>query len=192
MLIVIEGLDGVGKSTIAKALSTRLNAELLSTPDPALKKARQIIDEGYSGTPLARQLFYASSVVHASEKIKHLKEQRKIVVVDRYWLSTQVYHNWKCGGSHFQLPEVVNLIQLPDFTIYLSLPLSIRNARLRLRKDNTIEDDLTLSDDTDCWLDSIYRSFKSTKIVGHWVDINAFGDVNQIVDTIIENLQIQK
>ena len=41
MFIVIEGLDGTGKSTIAKTLATALNAELLATPDASLKKARR-------------------------------------------------------------------------------------------------------------------------------------------------------
>ncbi|AWY01096.1 hypothetical protein A8139_14740 [Marinomonas primoryensis] len=186
MLIVIEGLDGVGKSTIAKALSTRLNADFLSTPDPSLREARKIIDKEYDDTPLARQLFYTSSVVHLSEKIKHLKEQGKVAVVDRYWLSTQVYHSWKCGGLHFQLSEVVNQIQQPDFTVYLTLPLSIRNARLQSREDNSIEDELTLSKDTDRWLDSAYQLFKTTKIAGHWIEIDASGEVNRIVDEIVE------
>lgn len=88
MFIVIEGLDGTGKSTIAKTLATALNAELLATPDASLKKARPIIDAAYENQPLARQLFYASSVLHLSEKIKGLMAEEKSVIVDRYWLST--------------------------------------------------------------------------------------------------------
>ncbi|MEL0623975.1 dTMP kinase [Marinomonas arenicola] len=192
MLIAIEGLDGVGKSTIAKALSARLGTEFLSTPDPSLKEARQIIDEVYGDTPLARQLFYASSVVHLSEKIKHLKEQGKIAVVDRYWLSTQVYHNWKCSGLHFQLSEIANQIQQPDFTVYLTLPLSIRNTRLQAREGNTIEDNLTLSADTDRWLDNAYRSFKASKVAGVWIETDTSGDVNYIVDEIVKKTTSSK
>lgn len=186
MFIAIEGLDGVGKSTIAKALSARLSAELLSTPDPSLKEVRQVIDKEYGDTPLARQLFYTSSVVHLSAKVKHLKEQGKTAVVDRYWLSTQVYHNWKCSGLHFQLSEIVNRIQQPDFTVYLTLPLSIRNARLQAREVNTTEDNLTLSAESDRLLDNAYRSFKASKVAGVWIEIDASSGVNYIVDTIVE------
>lgn len=188
MFIVIEGLDGTGKSSIAKMLATTLNAELLSTPDTSLKKIRPIIDVAYENHPLARQLFYASSVVHLSAKIKQLIEEEKSVVVDRYWLSTKVYHNWKCEGQHFQLKELEHHIQIPDVTIYLKLPLTKRTARLSGRKENTCEDNLTLIKETDEKLSQAYKSFQEFSITGQWIEVDVTNDTDNIVKEIIAKI----
>lgn len=185
MFIVIEGLDGTGKSTIAKTLATALNAELLATPDASLKKARPIIDAAYENQPLARQLFYASSVLHLSEKVKELIKEGQTVVVDRYWLSTQVYHSWKCNGQHLQLIEVEKNIQPPDLTIYLSLPLTNRISRLGDRMDNTPEDNLTLTKEADDKLNQTYKSFSGSNVTGQWLEVDVTGDINGIVKVIM-------
>ena len=41
MLIVFEGLDGVGKSTVVQGVINALNARLMRTPSPLLKEARR-------------------------------------------------------------------------------------------------------------------------------------------------------
>ena len=48
--IVIEGLDGVGKSTICKALAMKLNAELLMTPPIEMKSYRNYFVEAKTDT----------------------------------------------------------------------------------------------------------------------------------------------
>lgn len=181
MFIVIEGLDGTGKSTITKELASALKAELLNTPDQSLSAARKDIDNAYEGNPYARQLFYASTVVHLSDKIKDLQSQGKNVVLDRYWLSTQVYHSWKCSGKHYQLTEVEKHIQTPDFTIYLNLPLAARKLRLGKREGNTTEDNLTLTNDIDEKLNETYDSYKNSSIAGKWLEV----DVSQNIESII-------
>ncbi len=188
MFIVIEGLDGTGKSTLAKALAKKLDAELLSTPDIALKDARSTIDDAYQDSPLARQLFYASTVVDVSEKIKRLLSEGKNIVVDRYWLSTQVYHNWKSNGRHFDLDEVEQYLAKPDFTIYLNLPLAERKARLRNRAGNTMEDNLTLLAKNDERLKEIYLVYKNLDAVGRWINVNATINLDGILDRIISEL----
>ena len=41
MLIVFEGLDGVGKSTVINGVAERLNAKRMRTPSPSLREARE-------------------------------------------------------------------------------------------------------------------------------------------------------
>lgn len=188
MFIVIEGLDGTGKSTIAKALAKTLNAELLATPDTSLKKVRPIIDDAYESQPLARQLFYASTVIHLSEKIKGIIKEGETVVVDRYWLSTQVYHSWKCKGQHLQLIEVEKNIQPPDLTVYLTLPLVNRILRLGDRMDNTPEDNLTLTKEADDELNQTYKSFAESNVTGRWLEVDVTGNIDSIVEGIMQKI----
>ena len=53
MFIVIEGLDGTGKSTLARSLAQHLGAIHLRTPDESLASVRPILDAMLSETPSA-------------------------------------------------------------------------------------------------------------------------------------------
>ena len=149
MFIVIEGLDGVGKSTITKALAREIDAVMLATPGDKFNNIRSELETIYKDNHQARQLFYMSTVVSISEQVRELINKGKNVVVDRYWLSTQVYHQWKSESHHFELSDVENSILVPDITLYLQLPLEQRKERLLHRKDNTAEDNLTIIEVTD-------------------------------------------
>jgi dTMP kinase len=184
MFIVIEGLDGAGKSTIAKALGEAMGAEVLSTPGKNFNNIREQIDRIYHNNHQARQLFYMSTVVSVSEQVRELVNKEKNVIVDRYWLSTQVYHQWKSENNHFELIDVANMILIPDITIYLHLPLDQRKNRLSERKNNTLEDNQTLTKSADKELNNLYSQFGNTSISGRWVNIN----VNAAVDDIVKNI----
>jgi len=131
MFIVIEGLDGTGKSTIAKALAEEIGAEVLSTPGKEFNNIREQLDNIYQDNHQARQLFYMSSVVSISEQVRELICKGKTVIVDRYFLSTQVYHQWKSNNNHFELIDVTNRMLTPDITIYLHLPSIKDHSSLR-------------------------------------------------------------
>lgn len=105
-LIVFEGPDGVGKTTLSKALARKLEqmgfpCDLLSFPgnDPGTL-GRLIYDVHHfplnfdvrSMNPTSRQLLHIAAHVDAIEQriLPTLREQR-IVVLDRFWWSTWVY-----------------------------------------------------------------------------------------------------
>lgn len=188
MFIVIEGLDGAGKSTIARALGEAMGAEVLSTPGKNFNNIREQIDRIYHNNHQARQLFYISTVVSVSEQVRELVNKGKNVIVDRYWLSTQVYHQWKSEDNHFELIDVANRILIPDITIYLHLPLEQRKNRLSERKKNTLEDSQTLTKFADNELNKLYFQLGNTSISGRWVNINVDAEVDDIVKGICTKL----
>jgi dTMP kinase len=112
MFIVIEGLDGVGKSTIAKALAAEIDAVILTTPGDKFSRIRNELELIYKDSPQARQLFYMSTVVTAANDVRELIAKGKNVIVDRYWLSTQVYHHWKVITLSFWILKKVYWLQM--------------------------------------------------------------------------------
>lgn len=188
MFIVIEGLDGSGKSTISRELSKIIGAELLSTPGAKFSKLREQLDEIYRYNYQARQLFYMSTVVNTSDQVRQLLAQERSVIVDRYWASTQVYHRWKSENKHFQLPEIEDYILRPDITVFLNLPFEQRKKRLFDRTMLTAEDNLTLNQSADWELKKLYDDFRNRDIVGNWISIDANKPVNDVISEIYTRL----
>ncbi|CED59517.1 Thymidylate kinase-dTMP kinase [Moritella viscosa] len=189
MFIVIEGLDGVGKSTITKALATAIDAVVLTTPGDNFKGIRDQLEVIYQDNHQARQLFYMSTVVSISEQVRDLISKGKNVIVDRYWLSTQVYHHWKSDNSHFELLDVEKTLLVPDITLYLELSLEQRKKRLSGRTVNTVEDNLTLTETVDTELNNLYDQYSNASITGRWLHVDANATIADIVKTICNKLQ---
>lgn len=186
MFIVIEGLDGCGKSTVAQHLSKKLEAVLLTTPGSDFKDIRSHLDMIFSNNIKARQLFYMASVFKVSKEVKELKELGRHVVVDRYWLSTQVYHRWMSNDTYLELHEVEGELLKPDLTVYLDLPLDERNKRIEARNGNTREDMQTLTQQADNELRDYYEQMCDSEPVGKWLKVDASKDIYTIVDTILD------
>lgn len=89
-IILVEGLDGVGKSTLVNALATKLSAELIRSPpkipDPVVSKSDLRIRMDETG-PCTRREYYRCGNFYASLLIEEARKNRP-VVLDRYWPST--------------------------------------------------------------------------------------------------------
>ncbi len=96
MFIVFEGIDGSGKSTIARRIAEHLNSlghEIFLTEEPTTtwmgKDVRRAIEE--EKNPLSQALlFFADRAEHVEAIKKNLKDG-KIVISDRYVYSTFAY-----------------------------------------------------------------------------------------------------
>ena len=110
------------------------------------------------------------------------------VVLDRYWLSTQVYHDWKCKGDNFMLSEVESNLLVRDLTVFLELPLAERERRMGGRGDNTSEDAITLSTEANASLVNLYHDYSANPVVGRWLVIDASLSVAAIVELISQQL----
>jgi dTMP kinase len=88
--IVLEGVDGTGKSTVSKLVADSVGGIRIATPMGHYASSRPKFTES-TWVPLESFKFYLDSVISASEKISDLCKEN-IVVCDRFIASTFAYH----------------------------------------------------------------------------------------------------
>ncbi len=137
VFITLEGGDGAGKSTQARAIVERLRAvgrAVCITEEPggtALgHSVRKFLEEQVRAeTPLAPQaelfLFEAARAQHVAEVIRPALERGEVVVCDRFADSTIAYQGYGRGMDMKQI-ETCNAIATgglrPDLTLLLDVP----------------------------------------------------------------------
>ncbi len=89
MKIVLEGVDGSGKTTVAGLLSRKMGWQSYATP-PASFQARRARVDAFA-TNEDHYQFYLEGIRCASRELDEFPAGTN-VVVDRYWLTTLVYH----------------------------------------------------------------------------------------------------
>lgn len=132
--IVIEGLDGVGKSTVINKLAEEFSGHAMSTPGPALHDIRQSLLDAFAHDELAKALFYTASVSSEGQKARLLADNGEWVFMDRYWASTLAYA--QARGVKANLDALSNSLMQPDLTILLQLNETERQHRLQIRGTN--------------------------------------------------------
>ncbi|XP_058935129.1 UMP-CMP kinase 2, mitochondrial isoform X1 [Kogia breviceps] len=86
-VIVIEGLDATGKTTVTRSVSDSLKAVLLKSPPSCISQWRKIFDD--EPTIIRRAFYSLGNYIVASEIAK--ESTKSPVIVDRYWHSTATY-----------------------------------------------------------------------------------------------------
>lgn len=143
--IVLEGVDGVGKSTQITLLSSWLIA--LGVPHvttrepggtPVGEAIREVVlDRDDLDVPSESELFLilAARAAFVRDVVRPALEEGRTVVADRFSLSTLAYQGY---GRGLELERVRNAIELstggliPD--LYLVLDLPVEESRKRQRK----------------------------------------------------------
>ncbi len=155
--IVIEGIDGAGKSTVVDALCNFLSGVVLESPEYLVRSfepggtdkgqdIRRILKTpGGTNIPPVSELllFYADRAITVEEVIKPALEQGKWVVSDRHNLTTVAYQG--AGRGLVRETDLLTMLVLddfaPDFTIVLDIPAEqgIERARARDQELDRIE-----------------------------------------------------
>lgn len=98
MLIVIEGIDGTGKSTQVKRLSEtikELGKEVVLSREPTNgtwgKLLRNSLESGRLSPEEEIELFIKDRKEHVDELILPALQQKKVVLLDRYYFSMMAY-----------------------------------------------------------------------------------------------------
>lgn len=160
--IVLEALDGVGKTTLAEGLAARLGGITMNTPGDALRGVSSEILDGLGPNQEARCLFYASSVLARGREARDLVEAGGIVVMDRYWLSTVSYA--RARGVEADLDQVEALVPPPDVTVLLTLDEDERQRRMLARGYTAADRETLDAGFRACVMAEMHRTNRSTSL----------------------------
>lgn len=141
--ISIDGVDGVGKTTVAKLLAAAGDIQYYKSPSGPFEVLRREVDKYAS--PIGRYSFYRLAVEHDSKEIAKLLEKGS-VVSDRYLASTLAYH-LVLDPRIREIHQEDGLLK-PTFPILLSARADVRIRRLeeRRKKEGRAVSDIKLED----------------------------------------------
>ncbi len=133
--LVIEGCNGVGKSTIVEYLKGRTGASSFHYPPEFVSFRRNVhLDEALA--PLPRLTYYLAATLHLSDLVRHHLEQTH-VICDRYLASPL---SLMLAESAIEEAEARNLIKpfepylcRPNLTLLLTAEHAEASARINNR-----------------------------------------------------------
>lgn len=142
MFITLEGLDGCGKTTVAKALVAKLEEqgkEVILTREPGgapvAEQIRGILldNNNSSMTPETEALLYAAArAQHWEETISPALNEGKIVICDRWLGSSLAYQGWARGLGIGQVTAIndfgIRGVR-PDLQVFIDVPTEVRAQR---------------------------------------------------------------
>ena len=207
--IVIEGIDGCGKTTQIDELSKWLpksglikkDCNLITTREPGGsllgKKLRGLIlDNNESNKPssLAELLLYsADRAEHVSKIISPALKKNDWVISDRFAASTLAYQGY---GRNINLEIIKNIESIvcqgeyPDLTFFLE----ISPEESILRRKNEIPD--RMESEGIRFLEKVNQGFKIIAKKKNWKIISASQNIqtisNQIQETLLNNFSNKK
>jgi dTMP kinase len=185
--VVIEGIDGCGKSSVAKLVADRIGKRAVLTREPTeswMGKAVRRGDKNQISPFTDALLFMADRVLH-TERISELLRKKKLVISDRYYHSTVAYQaanlQKEFNGDAFNWLLEANLkISLhPDLTVLLVIPPEVALKRVGKRGKLSRFEKLG-------FLRKVHNNYlKLAKLDKSIVKVDASQDLDTVVDEVL-------
>ncbi len=142
-LIVIEGIDGAGKTTQAKMLFDDLCGRHIGavfsrepTDSEYGRKIRALAIKGRDSIPPEEEyrLFIEDRKLHVADLINPALEAGKVVILDRYYFSTMAYQG--ALGLDPQKIRADNeaFCPAPDLAVFIDIPVKIGLDRIKIHR----------------------------------------------------------
>src|SRR4051812_29808874 len=147
-LVVLEGIDGAGKSTVLCRLEeycAKRGLPTVTSSEPTRgewgMQLRRSMTAGRLDLKEELALFLKDRAEHVETLIRPALSEGKVVLLDRYYLSTAAYQGARGAFPEAILRENEKFAPLPDLVILLDFDPAAGLARIRARGDapNTFE-----------------------------------------------------
>lgn len=144
--VVLEGIDGTGKTTLAAALAETLRGEgleVVTTYEPTHgthgKRLREMAVTGRDDvTPEEEtELFIADRREHLEQEILPALRAGKAVVLDRYYYSTMAYQGARGVDTGWIEARHREFAPEPDLLVLLDLPVEEALHRVTAKRGST-------------------------------------------------------
>lgn len=141
MFIVIEGIDGTGKSTLAKALTEALGTEVtVLTREPTDssvwgKRLRAAAEEGRLSPEEELDYFHRDRLHHLETLIRPALAAGKHVICDRYIDSTLAYQAKDPEEAEHMYARFAPDLLTPDLVFILECPVELAFERIGAGRD---------------------------------------------------------
>ncbi len=147
ILIVFEGTDGTGKSTQLKLLAQALKVkglDVISSFEPTNGEYGQKIRALYSNRKKTSledelELFLADRKEHVETLINPALSSGKIVLLDRYFLSTVAYQG-AAGLDPAVILKKNAFAPVPDLAVLFQAPIQTGITRITENRGDTLND----------------------------------------------------
>lgn len=157
IFVSLDGVDGVGKTTVAKLLAADGSFQYIKSPSGPFAQLRKEVDN--RAAPLERYCFYRLANQHISMLVNQLLRTNS-VVCDRYIASTAAYHI----AMDARIRVIHNDAELlkPHFAFLLGARSEVRDRRILERAE--VLSDVKLEEDS-MFLDRVAEIFMSFGLI---------------------------
>lgn len=186
--VVIEGIDGCGKSSVARLVARRIGKRAVLTREPTNSKIGRAVHRGDKAniSPFTDALLFMADRSQHTLEISRLIRKGKLVVSDRYYHSTVAYQaaNLRDAfpGDAFRwlLDSNLRFSLHPDLTALLTLPPELALKRVAKRGKYSRFEKLE-------FLTRVHRNYlrlaKQDKSI---VKVDATQDLESVVGQVLE------
>ena len=141
LFIVLEGIDGSGKTTLARALKCELESvmgmDVVITAEPTDGPVGSLLRGETVDSPAAEAMLFVADRACHTDEIRKLTERGITVICDRYYASTLAYQSASLSGPDLDYDLLVQMNMAvtaePDITILLDLDPEVSNGRVDSR-----------------------------------------------------------
>ncbi|WP_421841618.1 dTMP kinase [Mycobacterium sp.] len=207
MLIAIEGVDGAGKRTLTRGLSTAFESAGKSVTTLAFPRYGQSVAADLAAEALhgehgdlassvyAMAMLFALDRADAAEQIEVLRSDQDVVILDRYvasnaaYSAARLYEDWS--------GEVVAWVQqleyqrmglpLPDWHVLLAVSADVAGQRARNRariEPGRERDNYERDDELQQRTGVVYAGLAAAKWSGPWLVVDESIDPGRLAGTL--------
>lgn len=197
-LYVFEGIDGSGKTTVAKAVQAELEkrgVRCTYTKEPTDEGAKLLADPAICNPIESMLIFMQDRVKHTQQMAMDIWDG-KIVLCDRYYYSTIAYQSfvlYKAG--YFSRPwdgvEALRSVAAlgaikPEKVFFLDAPPKLAASRVSSRHSTSKYE----VEDIQAHCDRVYRWMSATNFSTKWVCLLADYELDYIIDSVMKSIGV--